>query len=526
MIFPNRMRPDVEPVFLFRSGKMRHLLDQLLPALSFAIILHSCDGGAIRLESPVFCARDSSHYLIIENAGAESVHLSMVINGVHLGSIDSLLTAVHLMPSDSGTEPLERRTWRFAMEHMASLNPLTDAQWQDDPLLMIGSVGFGKCDHLASVLTELWGRQGFRTRLWWLGGHVVSEVFADGRWQMYDSSLGVFYLNRDGRVASVEELVSDPALITSPLKKLPVRKRQLFIHHSRAYSSEVASLYARSSDNRSEHVLERGPLTEGLLLHLPPGSRAELPVRLKDAVWIDGYHGNRWQPPAFVRYTLPDDWEGVMHLPFLIVSVTGKGTAVLEGDTFDIGSIALNDRLREFRRYPRQIALSNITGQTVVHCLINDLLFNDTGADRMVLNGRGLDGIRVEKAADDRGHPYSGGYDVIGQHISRLATTYQETYMAIGGRDRFEPSMAGYRALLTALQNEMTVQGTYGKDLGVQWDSLLYLMGNDDHPFIINTLESNGSVALTAAMLQTLPASMIATAAKVQAAKVRNHRSK
>lgn len=45
------------------------------------------------------------------------------------------------------------------------------------------------------------------------GGHVTSEVFADGKWGYIDPRMGIYFLDKNNRLASVQELIDNPQII-------------------------------------------------------------------------------------------------------------------------------------------------------------------------------------------------------------------------------------------------------------------------------------------------------------------------
>lgn len=46
--------------------------------------------------------------------------------------------------------------------------------------------------------------------------HIVSEVFSDGKWKMFDADKSIYYFNEKKEIASVDELRETPSLVSSP----------------------------------------------------------------------------------------------------------------------------------------------------------------------------------------------------------------------------------------------------------------------------------------------------------------------
>lgn len=47
-----------------------------------------------------------------------------------------------------------------------------------------------------------------------IGGHITAEVYADGKWGYIDPRFGIYFLKKDGKLASVRELCKDRSLFT------------------------------------------------------------------------------------------------------------------------------------------------------------------------------------------------------------------------------------------------------------------------------------------------------------------------
>lgn len=93
-----------------------------------------------------------------------------------------------------------------------------------DPLKLLNSYGFGLCYHIAPLLEAVFDAAGFEdSRVWFLTGHTVAEVFYDGAYHYYDSDMMGYTTLGHGPpqtavVASVHQIERDGALLTGKLK--------------------------------------------------------------------------------------------------------------------------------------------------------------------------------------------------------------------------------------------------------------------------------------------------------------------
>lgn len=93
-----------------------------------------------------------------------------------------------------------------------------------DALKLLNSYGFGLCYHIAPLLEAMFDAAGFAdSRVWFLTGHTVAEVFYDGAYHYYDSDMmGYTTLGngppRESAVASVRDIERNGTILTSRLK--------------------------------------------------------------------------------------------------------------------------------------------------------------------------------------------------------------------------------------------------------------------------------------------------------------------
>jgi hypothetical protein len=91
-----------------------------------------------------------------------------------------------------------------------------------DPIRQFNDYGYTMCSTVAGVNCSIWGAMGMPVKFWDISLHTVPEVFYDGRWHMYDSSLTALYTLCDGKtIAGVEDIGADGACAASGGKTEP-----------------------------------------------------------------------------------------------------------------------------------------------------------------------------------------------------------------------------------------------------------------------------------------------------------------
>lgn len=289
------------------------------------IVITACDS---RSASVVSCEKliDTIRPVEIRNRGNEAVVFSLKWNG-SFANFDSVLSEIKQLPDDFLNEPLERKSWRFVIKHMDFFrNPLQSSEIHH-PLVLLNSLGYGQCDDLATLLYFIWKKQGFNARIWSLGKHVVPEVFNNGKWQMYDPAFHVYYLNRTGRPASVEELTADNQLILNPLKTITINEKNNMdpsILDSLRYGMSVCQHYLSDKEHFENKFYYNTFDINEFMMQIPPGANVTIPVYepglLIQTDWILQQDRNN---NYYLKLKIPAHSHGIIKIPLILTAVEG-----------------------------------------------------------------------------------------------------------------------------------------------------------------------------------------------------------
>lgn len=329
------------------------------------------------------------------NAAEEDRTVRLSINGTPMFDMDNLVMQVVALPLARRGEPLYERAWRFVVAWRRHTGPITAGRFQHQADLFLRSVGSGFCDDVATVLYSIWSRLGYQARIWGLMGHVVPEVWLGDRWAMYDPDLAVFYRERSGSVASVDDLVRDPSLITSPVERLPELDDW-------PYSSVVADTYASAFDNDiSFYLMEPTPLPLQSTFTLPRGGHLEIVgagVQLVPSV----VEGERDVALAPVRLWIPPGYAGELELPLVLVDGHGDATVEVGGLTIEVANGGLSRYLRALHATDADVGVSRIgisdvgPGGLTLVMVVNPLYFRGTYGLTVRAFGERLSGLSFE----------------------------------------------------------------------------------------------------------------------------------
>lgn len=186
----------------------------------------------------------------IVNAGDVPSVAPIIYQKILWKDVDSVLESMQL----ENLSDLERalKLWDFVSRARYPYKPPTEGEEEHDPLRLFTSYGYGYCDDSATALVSLADRLGIPGRVWGLEGHVVSELFVDGKWRMFDPDFGFTFVRAENSsdIVGVTELVSDIEFFNYP------RRPGVFYEEypdrpgwREAVPAKYQSFFATSADN-------------------------------------------------------------------------------------------------------------------------------------------------------------------------------------------------------------------------------------------------------------------------------------
>lgn len=321
--------------------------------------------------------------------------------------------------------------WDWMMKNHYAFNPYSGDQWQHAPYLFMNSLGFGLCDDAAAVFYSLATSYGYGTvRVWGLNGHVVCELFQNGRWQLYDPNLQAIYIDSNGQIAGYDYVVSHPN--DDYLANLQNSQYANVIKPSpTGYTPFVLGLYSSTDDNAVSYfsMVKQAPFDQATpSLKLPPGATLHMDS------------DTNYPMQTIYGETVPSLMSATVHFgqlshytfdyPLVPVAISGTGQVQIDGVTFDIGSAELTARLAD-RTDPIGSIIVDTTGtDNTITYLVNATRFSmsdevDVGGTTMgsgvhaLVSGSGTDDVLGAGAGAVQIEGYAGN-DVLTQATAIL----------------------------------------------------------------------------------------------------------
>ena len=370
---------------------------RILYATFFFVILFSCNSMKDNtkqdiVERKILFANDSVYnQIVLKNRGNKAAVFSLKWNDSFFFSDQEITQQIIRMRSEFINEPLERKAWRYVIQNIRYSFPLTENAWQHSPGLMINSIGNGVCDDLAIVLSNLWKNLGFNSRVWSLGGHVVPEVEINGKWQMYDPTYQVYYINSENEVAGVEELSKTPSMIRDPYTIVDLQRCNVISYYLR-YSSSVADIYSSVYDNFVTNNQNEKANMYDTLFYIPKNATISFPVSYNQEIINKDF----LEPDfSFLSVNISEVRLADLYLPLVLYAIEGRGKVAIDNNEFDITSDELIKYINSFPMFHRHLFFSGDSLNAVAYYLINKKEGTSV-SNSLLLKGFNIDCVSVE----------------------------------------------------------------------------------------------------------------------------------
>jgi len=289
----------------------------------------------------VFFATENPEKTLISitNQSSSVSKFSFSLNDRFYSTMDDVEDAI-IQRAGRDNDSLFYYAWQFVCENTYYNMSLSKEDWFTSPLLYINSLGFGLCGKQAIVLSEIWKKLGYETRIWGLNGHIVPEVMYKNKWLMLDPGYKLYYLNTNKDIANIDELTHNKEFFNNAVCFNNVQSCLVLYD-----SVHISKYYTTKEDNQLIYDDITFAPVKKCEVFLPPNSVFEFPgVFTDNALTMDSstipYYAN-----AILK--IPPTWEGNIKNTLVLADIKGNGRVRIDNVEYTIGQSELQKKLSQ-----------------------------------------------------------------------------------------------------------------------------------------------------------------------------------
>lgn len=253
-------------------------------------------------------------FVSFKNESEKSVNISFSLNGMFWFSREEMINYIREYETDSlpDTNILISKAYNFVINNTAHYEEYTmPRRFEFSPSILLNSLGLGICANRGAVLSHILKEMGFESRCVQLGGHLVTEVYDNGKWKMLDADYDTYFLKND-IIASVREIKSN-FLDCNIIKGYSIN--DLFFYLFPSYYLEY---FTSEENNEVQDWYMQDVYWQDDYFTLPAGSELRFPV--------DNPNRNNHEFYSYGKLTILNYHSKFFNIPFVVHSVSGNGS--------------------------------------------------------------------------------------------------------------------------------------------------------------------------------------------------------
>ena len=261
----------------------------------------------------IFETSDSLRTLIhIQNNGNKTVKFNFSLNNKFYSSINDFIR------KNSKSKDSEL----FAIDLFnAQINSLVHEslfnEWGDLPLTTLNSKGFAICGRQSEIFSQILFNAGFSTRIFYLNGHIVSEIYYNHAWHIFDTDRKTFF-RKDNKILSYKDLIINSRLI----KELGLRA---YMANITTFFDTYTSFFSTLNDNSFQEILKKN--NDTFLINIPAKSSFLFP-------YYPDYKRDIFPYNTKAKLFLPKGFNNVVKNPLILIDVEGEGEVMYNNKVY------------------------------------------------------------------------------------------------------------------------------------------------------------------------------------------------
>lgn len=363
----------------------------------------------------------------IYNSSDKTITFTLDINQQFATTIDALVEKVRELNDESGNESEINKTWRFVATALDFFQPVSTSQYLDIPLQLYNSTGYGHCDDFCILMSAILKKMGYRTKITGVNNHIVLEVLNNNRWEMYDPFYFVYYINKEGKVASIEDLTKNPSLITNPVQRLKhqnLNSAERKIRYLHNYSQFAADFYINATPYS---YITKYYFNDSFKIDIPTRASIEFPVESPEPLYKNASNG-KVAHPTYIKYTLPKYWTGKFNIPFLVSSIHGTGTIKIHEQILNLNNFIAKLDYRTTFPISKTIEVLSSSSEIVIYGLINENFFQEKNLIELNIGLSDLKQLKIQISSDEERYSKISSQNYVEKNTYKISDILSALY--------------------------------------------------------------------------------------------------
>lgn len=189
-------------------------------------------------------------------------------------------------------------------------------QWGALPLIRLNSLGYAICRNQSEIYSQICKNIGYKSRIIYLNEHVLSEIFYNQQWHLFDVDRKIFF-RINNNVSSMNNLIK---CTDSLIKKATFKK----ITHLTIYTKPYKNLFTNNY-NKIKNIVSIQ--NDTFLITLPPNSSFIFP-------FPPDYKTDFYPYNTKAKLFLNKGYTGTIKNPLVLLDVEGNGKVYFNGKQY------------------------------------------------------------------------------------------------------------------------------------------------------------------------------------------------
>lgn len=265
------------------------------------------------IKNVVFETNDSLKTLIkIINSSDKSIEFNFSLNNKFYSSINDFIRK-NSQSNDSEYFVIDL----FNAQINSIVHEYLFNEWGAIPLTTLNSKGFAICGNQSEIFSQILFNAGYNSRVISLNGHLVSEIYYNNAWHLFDTDRKTFF-KKGNEILGYVDLISYPKLI----KELGLKT---YISNLTTIFDVYKNYLITKNDNSFKEILKKN--IDTFLINIPAKSSFVFP-------YYPDYKRDIFPYNTKAKLFLPKGYNNAVKNPLILIDVEGKGKVIFDDKVY------------------------------------------------------------------------------------------------------------------------------------------------------------------------------------------------